>query len=368
MGKTVVCVVFGGKSGEHEVSLMSATSILRELDRQKFDVVSVGVAKSGKWYWVADPQEVLKLGYVPDGWGPEVVVRPGYGDCGFVLQEGGQLTPVRVDVVFPVLHGTFGEDGTVQGLLEMVGVPYVGAGVIGSAIGMNKVVSKKLFRQEGLPTAEFIVVSRRDLETRPDHVVRMVEEAFGYPCFVKPACLGSSVGVNKALDRGQLVEALGEAALYDSTILVEDAIEDIHEVECSVLGNDAPLASCVGEIVPSDRFYSYRAKYIDGKSQILIPAPIPHKVAETVREYAIRAFKAAGCCGMARVDCFVRKSDYKVFINEINTIPGFTAISMYPKLWEHAGLKYPELLTELIRLAIECFEEKRKNRTSYQFG
>lgn len=365
MSKTVVCVLFGGKSGEHEVSLMSATSILRELDRHSFDVVSVGISKSGKWYWLPDPQEVLRLGHVPDGCGPEVVVRPGHGGSGFTVLEGSGLRELRVDVVFPVLHGTYGEDGTVQGLLDMVGVPYVGAGVIGSAIGMNKVISKKLFRQEGLPTADFITASRREWETTPEAVIKRVEESFGYPCFVKPACLGSSVGVNKARNRRQLEEALCEAALYDSLLLVEDAIEHIHEVECSVLGNHNPVASCVGEIVPSDEFYSYRAKYIDGRSEIKIPAPIPDEVAETVREYAIRAFRAAGCCGMARVDCFVRKTDYRVFINEINTIPGFTAISMYPKLWEYAGMSYRQLLSELVRLALEEFAEKRRNLTSY---
>ncbi|HHV77991.1 MAG TPA: D-alanine--D-alanine ligase [Firmicutes bacterium] len=363
--KKRVAVLFGGKSGEHEVSLMSARSILREMDRNLWEAVSIGISKGGKWYWLEDPGPVLDAGRVLDGAGPEVLLRPGLGREAFAVFEGGRAYPLGIDVVFPILHGTNGEDGTVQGLLELADIPYVGAGVIGSAVGMDKVVSKKLFRQEGIPTPDFICVTRSELEKAPAQVIERVERSVGYPCFVKPVALGSSVGVNKARDREGLKRALEEAALYDSRLIIEDAIEGIFEVECSVLGYLEPKASAVGEIVPSDEFYSYNAKYIDGKSIINIPAPLPEDVSQKVREYALKAFRATGCVGMGRVDGFVRKSDYKIFISEINTIPGFTSISMYPKLWEYVGLSYPSLITELLRLGFEVYEDKKRNRTSY---
>jgi len=268
-------------------------------------------------------------------------------------------------VIFPVVHGTGGEDGTLQGLLDLADIPYVGAGVLGSAIGMDKAMMKVVFRDAGLPIVDHRVIRRRDLASERDRFVRAVEEAFGYPCFVKPANGGSSVGVSKAKGRGQLLEGLELAARYDRKVIVERGV-DAREIECSVLGNDEPEASVPGEIVPANEFYDYRAKYVDEDSRLLIPAPLTDEQAHRIRDLAVRAFRALDLCGMARADFFLDRATEAIFINEVNTIPGFTPISMYPKLWEASGLPFPALVDRLIRLALERHAEKKSLITTYR--
>jgi D-alanine-D-alanine ligase len=268
-----------------------------------------------------------------------------------------------LDVIFPVLHGTYGEDGALQGLLEMANVPYVGCGVLGSALGMDKEKMKMIFSSVGLPTVEYLVCRRHEWERSPEVITNAVEESFGYPCFVKPVNLGSSVGVGKAHDRHELEHAINVAAEYDHKIIIERGL-DCREAECAVLGNEQPIVSVVGEVISSNEFYDYRAKYIDGKSQTVIPADIAQEITAEVRQQAVQAFLALDLNGLARVDFFIEKGTNKVYINEVNTLPGFTEISMYPKLWEASGLPYPELLDRLIELAIERHADRQRNRTS----
>jgi len=267
--------------------------------------------------------------------------------------------------VFPVLHGTYGEDGTVQGLLELAGLPYVGSGVLGSALGMDKVAMKAVFRAHGLPIGDYVAVQRSAWRARPEAIVAEVEARLGYPVFTKPANLGSSVGVAKAHNREELVRGLDLAARFDRRLLVEAGI-NAREIECAVLGNDDPIASVPGEVVPSNEFYDYRAKYIDNASGLFIPARLPAETAAQIRDVAVRAFLALDCAGMARVDFFLCKDTGRVYLNEVNTIPGFTAISMYPKLWEASGVPYPELVDRLIELALERHEDRRATQTSYE--
>jgi len=273
----------------------------------------------------------------------------------------------RLDVVFPMVHGTGGEDGSLQGLLELAGIPYVGAGVLGSAIGMDKAMMKVAFAQAGLPIVDHKVIRSSDLEQERERFIRSVESAFGYPCFVKPANGGSSVGISKAKDRDGLADAIDLAARYDRKVVVERAV-DGREIECSVLGNDRPEASVPGEIVPANEFYDYRAKYIDTGSRLLIPAPVSAEQSARIRDLAIRAFRALDLCGMARVDFFLDRTSEAIFLNEVNTIPGFTPISMYPKLWEASGLSFPALVDRLVRLALERHAEKKRLITRYTPG
>jgi len=270
-----------------------------------------------------------------------------------------------LDVVFPVLHGPYGEDGTVQGLLELADIPYVGAGVLASAVGMDKAVMKDIFKAHDLPITRHQVILRKTWEADPARVVREAESAFGYPCFIKPACLGSSVGVTKAHDRAELEAGLAEAARYDRKLIVEEAVPHAREIECSVLGNDDPLASVPGEVIPSREFYDYAAKYLDNASQLLIPAPLPSALTARIRALAIAAFKAIDCAGMARVDFLLDGLNGELYLNEVNTIPGFTAISMYPKLWEASGISYPELIDRLIALALERHADRARSATTY---
>ena len=366
--KLRVAVVFGGRSGEHEVSLASATSIMENLDRSKYEVIPIGITKEGRWLLDGEPMKELQAGYAKAGEEPALVSlstetsQPVQTGSPWQAHAHSRLT---VDVVFPVLHGPYGEDGTVQGLLEMAGVPYVGAGVLASAAGMDKVIMKALFLQQGLPIVQHLVLMRREWDANPEGVMDRIEASIGYPCFTKPANLGSSVGISKATDRSSLAKALAEAARYDRKLVVEKGI-DAREIECSVLGNDDPVASVPGEVVPCNDFYDYRAKYVDEGSQLLIPAPVPPETAEEIRRIAVAAFKAVDCSGMARVDLFVEKGSGRVYLNEINTIPGFTRISMYPKLWEASGLPYSRLIDRLIELALERHAEKLRNQTSYQ--
>lgn len=366
--KTRVAVIFGGRSGEHEVSLASATSIMENLDRSKYEVIPVGITKQGRWLLDGEPMQALKAGYTQTGQEPALVSITPSTDQALAPMNGkharGEATLVA-DVVFPVLHGPYGEDGTVQGLLELAGVPYVGAGVLASAAGMDKGIMKALFQQRGLPVVRHLAFLRREWEADPEGIMDRIETALGYPCFCKPANLGSSVGISKASDRPSLAHALSVAARYDRKLIVEEGV-DCREIECSVLGNDDPMASVPGEIIPCNEFYDYRAKYVDEGSRLLIPAPLPPETAQEVRRIAVEAFKAVDCAGMARVDLFLERGTEKVYLNEINTIPGFTKISMYPKLWEASGLSYPDLIDRLLQLALERHNEKLRNETSYQ--
>jgi len=362
-----VGVVFGGRSGEHEVSLMSAASIMRTLVSAGYDVVPIGIDKGGRWLLPASTDAALQ-GILESGSQP-VSMLPQPGQQGLVRLEPGRGTlglAARIDVVFPALHGTYGEDGAIQGLLEMADIPYVGAGVLASAVGMDKEVQKRLFRQAGIPVLDFKMVQRTRFGREPDVVIDEIERQFGYPCFIKPCNLGSSVGVTKAKDRPGLKAALEDASLYDRRLLVEQAAQDAREIECSVLGNDDPIASMPGEILPAREFYDYMAKYHDSRSRTEVPARLPKDTIEEVRDLATRCFRVIDCCGMARVDFFVSRNDYSVVVNEINTIPGFTKISMYPKMWEASGISYPELLTRLVDLALERHAEKNRRVTEYR--
>ncbi len=361
-----VGVIFGGRSGEHEVSLMSAKFIIDTLKKAGFDVIPIGIDKKGRWLLPKNssalPEEALSADAEP------VAMLPEPGTSALVRLNGRSHDKVlykSVDVVFPAMHGTYGEDGALQGLLEMADVPYVGAGVLGSAVGMDKHVQKRLFREMGIPVLDFVMVPRSRVEKQPDAAVQQVSCEIGFPCFVKPCNLGSSVGVNKALDRVQLLEALREAALYDRKILVERAAVGYREIEVSVLGNDEPIVSLPGEILPAREFYDYTAKYLDERSRTEVPADLRKEVVEKIQYLAKQCFLTIDCCGMARVDFFVSRDQHTVLVNEINTIPGFTRISMYPKMWEASGLSYPELLTKLVELALERHQDKNRRLTDY---
>jgi D-alanine-D-alanine ligase len=362
-----VGVIFGGRSSEHEVSLVSATSVIQALDKDKYEVIPIGITKQGKWLSSSQTLALLKYGKGLDRI-PERVLLPDPTQKGLVefRSDGVSTTYKPLDVVFPVLHGPYGEDGTIQGLLDLANIPYVGAGVLGSALGMDKIVQKQIFERIGLPVAEYRAFLLKEYQHSPRFWVREIEEAFSYPCFIKPANLGSSVGITKAHTRKQLQKGIVEAGRYDRKILVERGIENAREIECSVLGNDDPRVSVPGEVVPSNEFYDYDAKYVDGKSRIIIPAELPAKVTKKIQELAVKAFKAIDCSGMARVDFLVTRTRYEIYICEVNTIPGFTSISMYPKLWEASGLPYPKLLDVLIELAIERHRERNKLQTSFK--
>ncbi|HHW47713.1 MAG TPA: D-alanine--D-alanine ligase [Clostridiaceae bacterium] len=379
-GKKKVAVIFGGQSSEHEVSRLSAESILKNIDRTKYDVVMIGITKDGRWLHYDGPVEKIGSGEwqamaearIPSGkrlsleegclskkGNEKETAAAGLSAEDFLNAAGSCTESKKIDVVFPVLHGCNGEDGTIQGLFELAGVPYVGSGVLGSALGMDKAYAKILFEKAGIPQGKYLVFNRKRIERDIDSIIDEVEAALEYPCFVKPSNAGSSVGVSKAYNREKLIEALELAAKYDRRVLVEEFI-DGREIECSVLGNDEPIASTVGEIIPGNEFYDYNAKYLDNNSLIKIPADLPEGTVETIRDYAVKAFKCLDCAGLSRVDFFVHKKTGKVYINEINTMPGFTNISMYPKLWEESGIPYGELISRLIELAIERFEDNKR--------
>ena len=351
MKKIRVGIIFGGRSGEHEVSLRSAESILKSINRSKYDVVPIGITHEGRWLASKTALSLL----------------PAKDAIQKTLTSGEPVTlpaePVSegiVDVIFPVLHGTYGEDGTIQGLLELANVPYVGAGVLGSAVGMDKDVMKRLLREAGLPIVDYWTVRKSEI----DIFVETRYNNLPYPVFVKPANLGSSVGITKVHGPGELRAALETAADYDRKMVVEQGV-DAREIELSVLGNDDPIASLPGEIVPSREFYDYEAKYVDEDSKLIIPAPLTSEQVNEAQHMAISAFKVLECSGMARVDLFLDRPTEKLYVNEINTLPGFTTISMYPKLWEASGIPYTELIDRLIQLAIERQAEKNKLRTKY---
>ena len=370
--KIRVGVIFGGRSGEHEVSLASAQSVMDAIDKSKYEIVPIGITKEGRWIASGDPMKALVAGDARASQPAALLGDPSRRGLMRLEDTGRAVEATRLadlDVIFPVLHGTHGEDGTVQGLLELAGTPYVGAGVTASAIGMDKVIFKDVMRAHSLPIVDYLLVKRKAWDADPERVMDQVEQRLDYPVFTKPANLGSSVGVSKCHDRAGLAAGLAEAARYDRKLLVEVAVPAAREIEVSVLGNDDPIASVPGEIIPSRDFYSYEAKYIDEEedaSKLLIPAPISPEQTELVRDLAVRAYKAIDCAGMARADFLLSGETGELYVSEVNTIPGFTAISMYPKLWEASGIPYPELIDRLVELAIERFEDTERSETSYE--
>jgi D-alanine-D-alanine ligase len=378
-------VLYGGRSGEHEVSLASAAAVFAHLDRTRYEPVPIKIEKDGRWALADKPPSMMSAGEVieqvrldaarPVREGREVhlVAHPGEET---ILSIDRTVTPkdadlpsaivtgLALDVLFPMLHGPHGEDGTIQGLLELANVPYVGSGVLGSAVGMDKAVMKVLFAARGLPLCPYRVVMRHEWERQADRIAIELERALKFPMFIKPANLGSSVGISKAKNQQGLRDAVALAASFDRKIVVEAAVTPARELECGVLGNDEPEASVPGEVIPSREFYDYEAKYLDADSKTVIPAEVPKKLAEIVRKLSIEAFKAIDAAGMARVDFLLGGRDESLYVNEVNTIPGFTTISMYSKLWAASGIDYPTLLDRLIALALERHAEKQHLRTS----
>lgn len=363
--KITIALIFGGRSGEHEVSLMSARSVLSALDRTRYDVIEIGITHAGAWLTGQQGLAAFEQGkteaLLPASLNPDPS-RPGL----YVRRGDKQEKLSGVDVYFPVLHGTYGEDGTMQGLLEMADVAYVGANVIGSAVGMDKGVFKDVMRANQIPVVDAVIALRSEIQNDLQAVAARAEALGAYPLFVKPANLGSSVGVTKCRTRSDLAEGLMEAAQYDRRVLVERGVNDPREIEIAVLGNDLPEASVPGEIIPGADFYSYDAKYVLDTSRPVIPANLTETQAQQIKEYALRAFKAVDCCGMARVDFLLDPQSGEVFLNEINTIPGFTTISMYPKLWEASGLPYPALVDRLIELGLQRKAERDQTTRQYR--
>jgi D-alanine-D-alanine ligase len=399
MKKLRVGILFGGRSGEHEVSLLSAASVLNAIDTDKYEVVPIGITKDGRWLTAehaenllqgklvleprqlraGDPETTPAAAVLARGGSVVVPPEPVHRQSGLVpFQTDASLTrrasdrAINVDVIFPVLHGTFGEDGTIQGLLELADIAYVGAGVLGSAAGMDKDIMKSLFSAAGLPIVKHVTILRSAWEKDAKKVQKFVESKLKYPVFVKPANLGSSVGISKAHDRRELGPAIEEAAKFDRKIVIEQGVggkkNKAREIECSVLGNDEPIASVPGEIVPVKEFYDYNAKYLDEGSELIIPAKLTKAETKKVQELAVRSFKAVDCSGLARVDFLMEPGSgnrpRKIYLNEINTMPGFTAISMYPKLWAASGLEYADLIDRLIQFGLERHADKKKNQYS----
>ena len=365
--KLSVAVLFGGRSGEHEVSLMSARSVLSVLSPERYEVHQIGISHAGTWLTGPDVIGRFEAGST-EGL-DMVIVTPDPEQPGPYRRSNGKTTKIaEIDVYFPVLHGTFGEDGTIQGLLELADAAYVGAGVVGSALGMDKGVFKDVMRANGIPVLESVLILRSEIERDASAAIAKAEAMGPYPFFSKPANLGSSVGVTKCMSRSDLGEGLMEAARYDRRVLVERAAINCREIEVSVLGNEHPEASVPGEVLPSREFYSYESKYIDGTSGLVIPADLPAQVADRIRAYAVQAYQAIDCAGMARVDFFVERDTARISLSELNTIPGFTMISMYPKLWEASGLPYDRLVDRLIELAIERKGDRDRTEHSFRKG
>jgi len=345
-----VLLLFGGRSAEHEVSVVSARSVYAAIDRERYDVVLAGIDQQGRWYFGGkDSKSLSSSTVVPDD---QVPARLSSAGTYLVSEDGNDLPGSEFDVVFPLLHGPYGEDGTVQGLLELAGLAYVGAGVAASAVGMDKMLARAIFTASGLPQTQYSVIMRSDWRRAQVSVVERLEGEHDYPLFVKPANLGSSVGISKVHDRQGLQAGLELASQYDTKLIVERSVENARELECAVLGNEYPKASGVGEIIPGAEFYDYTTKYIDDRSELVVPAVLEKSETESIRELAIRTFKAIDCSGLARVDFFMRP-DGSVLVNEINTMPGFTPISMYPKLWAAAGVAYGDLIDRLIQFGLE---------------
>jgi D-alanine-D-alanine ligase len=364
--KLRVGVIFGGRSGEHEVSLRSAESVINAMDKSKYEIVPIGITKEGRWLMSANAAALLPDAVMASNSHQQVAIIGDPTRQGLTrLDERERISSEPLDAVFPVLHGTYGEDGTIQGLLEMAGVPYVGCGVVASATGMDKVIMKQLFERAGLTLIEYDWFLRSAWEEKPDAIINRISRSLGFPVFVKPANLGSSVGISKAANRNELSDAIDDAARYDRKVIVERAVNG-REIEVSILGNEHPIASLPGEIITGHEFYDYEDKYVDTTSRTEVPAKLPKKIIDRIQREAIRAFQAVDGSGLARVDFFVERGTNRVIINEINTMPGFTSISMYPKLWEASGIPYSELIDRLVELAIERHADKSRNLTSYQ--
>jgi D-alanine-D-alanine ligase len=370
-------VLYGGRSGEHEVSLASAAAVFANLDRTRYEPVAIRIEKDGRWVLADRPptaasaaaviEQVRAEGGRPRG-GREVYLPARPGDETLMTIDrgsaGATVTELHLDVIFPVLHGPFGEDGTIQGLLELANVPYVGAGVLASSVAMDKVVAKVVFAARGLPVVDYDVVLRRAWTAERDATVRRLVKRLGLPLFVKPANLGSSVGISKVKEAAALPAAIEAAAEFDRKVLIEAAVPDAREIEVAVVGNDEPETSIPGEIIPSREFYDYEAKYIDDRSRTVIPAELKASEQQQIRKLAAEAFRAIDGAGMARVDFLLSRSTGKIYVNEVNTIPGFTTISMFSKMWEASGLTYPELLDRLVALALERHAERQQLRTT----
>ncbi|CAN5572424.1 D-alanine--D-alanine ligase family protein [soil metagenome] len=367
-----VGVIFGGRSAEHDVSLRSALTIMGALIDAGHDVVPIGITREGQWLTSGDPMSELQAGsplfQIAESAGHEhgnveeaveslSLAARGSASRGLVPANGWAG---EIDVIFPALHGPMGEDGTVQGLFELAGVPYVGAGVLASSVAMDKALCKQVLDQAGIPQAPWVTTRRRDWNRNPDGVIEVIESLLGFPCFIKPANLGSSIGISKARSRKELIEGLDEACLHDRRIVIEKGL-DARELEVSVLGNDDPIASVVGEVIPGENheFYDYEAKYVDDDADLVIPADIPESISQTVRRLAVAAFKEIDCAGIARVDFLLDRHTGDVYLNELNTLPGFTSISMYPKLWEATGVPLAELVDRLLELALERADDRR---------
>lgn len=363
-----VGILFGGRSGEHEVSLASAASVIRALDTEKYEAIPIGITKDGRWLVGAAAQKMTEQKALPEllKTGERVVLPPDPSASALVPLSPGNAQPsIKVDVIFPVLHGTFGEDGTVQGLLDLAGVPYVGSGVLGSAVGMDKDMQKRLFHEAKIPIVEFLSIPRHEWEKNRGKTLVAIKKKFRFPLFVKPATLGSSVGMTRVNEAAELPAAMDLAASFALKIIVERAIRG-REIEVAVLGNEDPRASVPGEIIPHREYYDYSAKYLESGSRIEIPAKLSKKEVAQFQEYAVRGYKSIECAGMARVDFFLERATKKLYLNEINTIPGFTSISMYPKMWEASGVPYTELITRLIELALEQHAEKSRTKYSIE--
>ena len=371
MGRKLrVGVIFGGRSGEHEVSVASAASVIAALDKETYEIVPIGITHEGNWLAGTDPRLMIQGAPMETAAEQrstitEVTITGDPTKRGLVpADQTSSASSTPLDIVIPVLHGANGEDGTLQGLLEMAGVAYAGCGVLGSALGMDKDKAKLVLTASGLPVVDWLIARRADVDRNMSAVCDQVEAKFSYPTFVKPANMGSSVGVGKAHDRAELAVALKNALEYDRKAVIEPGV-NCRELECGVLGNDEPIASIVGEVVSSNEFYDYRAKYIDNASRLFIPADIPDEMATSVRRMAIEAFLALDLSGLARVDFFLDRDSGQIYVNEVNTMPGFTQISMYPKLWEASGVPYPRLLDRLIELGLERHADKARNRTTF---
>ncbi len=366
--KIKVGLIFGGRSGEHEVSFCSASSIIKAIDKDKYTVVPIGITKEGRWISPQDSELALQSGRI-EGKNTVILLNDPCGRALVRIDNNQRLDKSsaleRLDLIFSVLHGPYGEDGTVQGLLELADIPYVGAGVAASAISMDKDLMKIIFEQKNLPILKWLTIKRKEWKKDKEKILSLIQNGFEYPLFVKPTNLGSSVGITKAHKKEELEKAIDLASSYDRKILIEEGLEEVREIECSVLGNDEPRASVVGEVKPAGEFYDYDSKYIDKETQLIVPADLPDGVSRKVQEIALRAFKAVDAAGMARVDFFVSKKENKIYLSEINTIPGFTSVSMYPRLWEASGVSYPELIDRLIQLALERHQDKNQNKISY---
>ena len=366
--KLKVGIIFGGRSGEHEVSFYSASSIMKAINRDKYTVVPIGITKEGRWISPQESALALQSGKI-EGKSTVILVNNPSGKSLISIDNHQEFKKEtwegKLDLIFPVLHGPYGEDGTIQGLLELADIPYVGAGVAASAVSMDKELMKTIFKQKSLPVLKWLTIKRKDWQKDKEEILSLIQNTFEYPLFVKPTNLGSSVGITKVHRKEELEKAIDLASSYDRKILIEEGLEGAREIECSVLGNDEPQTSVVGEVKPAGEFYNYDSKYIDQATQLIVPADLPEEVSGKVKQIALEAFKAIDAAGMARVDFFVTKKEDKIFLNEINTIPGFTSVSMYPRLWEASGVSYSKLIDRLIQLALERYQDKKQNQTSY---